>query len=123
MTNLTSLVLDSNPLDTAIPAELFGLPLVDLNLTSCMMQGTLSDSFSQLNATLKKLDLSNNNFTGTVPLGFNELTVLSSLMLQNNALTGNISQGLCALKGTGFNDLKVLTLPPTVQCSCCVDEI
>ena len=143
MSSLEKLELSSNALGGTLPTELFSLPNLSLlTVDRCGMSGTLSEDFVKLNMTMRDLVLSNNGFTGPIPQAFDQLTILSkcfflwrvsslclllthlqpisdTLILHGNALTGIISATLCAEKGDFFNDLRNLTAPILVSCTCC----
>ncbi len=80
MTNLLFLIIDSNSLSGAIPAEIW-------NLTR-----------------LQRLDLSTNNLTGAIPSEIANLTSLEWLLLNDNTeLTGELPAGLRLLPITILN--------------------
>jgi hypothetical protein len=50
---------------------------------------------------------------------YSRLKTTEELVLQDNQLTGTISQELCNQRGLSFGELKILTVDCVVQCSCC----
>ncbi|MCO5604578.1 hypothetical protein L7F22_058746 [Adiantum nelumboides] len=70
-----------------------GLDLSGLNLA-----GTISDDVQQLGASLTSLNISNNNFSGILPLAFTNLTRLQFLDISHNFFNGSIPLGFFRLK-------------------------
>ncbi|MED6161219.1 hypothetical protein PIB30_058593, partial [Stylosanthes scabra] len=92
---LVTLRMNDNGLTGTIP-ETFGVKLMssleDLNLANNELEGQIPVSFFHI-ASLTKLDLSHNRFTGMLP-DLSQLSSLQELRLQNNKLNGSIHEGI-----------------------------
>lgn len=120
MPNLYTLRLANTNISGPIPEELFlSSNLIEFNITNANMEGTLSENFRNLNASLFDLMLSYNNFHGPIPKAFDALTGLETLLLQGNQLTGSISSAVCAERGLRFQQLATLIVDCRVICNCC----
>ncbi|XP_065882090.1 LOW QUALITY PROTEIN: LRR receptor-like serine/threonine-protein kinase GSO1 [Euphorbia lathyris] len=86
--SLLELQLGQNQLGGRIPVMPLKLQ-ISLNLSSNLLEGTIPQSFSQLQ-DLEILDLSNNNFSGEIPDFLASLSSLTQLILRNNHLSGTI---------------------------------
>lgn len=88
--SLSELHLDSNPLDSTFPAELFSLrSLKMLSMDDCNLSGPIDSTIHQL-SNLVLLSASNNRMTGSLPSELSYLTSLSTLRLNNNRLVGTV---------------------------------
>ena len=107
--NLIALNLSANELSGNLPTELYELSNLKgemeyvsgpgggasifhmgLNLSNNNFTGSIQDEISNLN-DLESLDLSFNEFSGDIPSGLYTLDSLKTLNLSNNLLTGEIS--------------------------------
>ncbi|KAG0595427.1 hypothetical protein M758_UG165900 [Ceratodon purpureus] len=95
---LTDLNLSNNQVTGAFPYLLINIPsLISIKLNNNKLDGTLNGQvFSKL-GNLSTLDLSNNEFTGSIPTEVGDLTSLQFLYLQNNKLTGPLPASLANL--------------------------
>ena len=59
-------------------------------------------------AALRQLSLFDNQFSGSIPVAFKNLTVLSTVLLQHNLLTGQ--PGLPFTDNTSFFNLQVVNI-------------
>lgn len=116
--HLNSMLLQENKIFGSIPFSLTNLTsLVVLNLTSNLLNGTISSQISRLSRLdqlflshnlfsgsipavlgeiphLGLLDLSYNKFTGIIPKNIGNLIRVNSLFLNNNLLSGSIPSSL-----------------------------
>jgi len=122
LSQLTTLDLGSNKLTGEIPPDIFNLTgLISLNIRSNMLNGTIPDfralskleflgiGFNSFTATrqaferlmvmpnLVFLNLSNLNFTGTLPLSVGLMSKLEYLSLQQGSLQGTLPTELSLL--------------------------
>ena len=81
-----------------------GTDIIGIDLHSNNLNGTLTDSISQLVA-LQTLDLSNNQLTGELPSSWSALVALTSLYLFTNQLTGELPSSWSALVALQTLDL------------------
>ncbi|CAN1300613.1 Leucine-rich repeat receptor-like kinase protein FLORAL ORGAN NUMBER1, partial [Linum perenne] len=115
--DLQYLNLGNNNLGRQIPPSLFSLPALQaLGLDSNQLEGQLEGFFNSSSelqhiylshseipeaiASLESihlLNLSNNHFTGHIPVSFGQLSQLESLDLSSNNLSGNIPPQLTKL--------------------------
>jgi len=121
---LEKLDVSYNEITGPLPKELFDIPLLNIQLQDNRITGALPSFISNLNNTIRLINLSNNRLLGPIPTGSIEaLSSLHELILHSNNLTGNISQAICKTKGNFFFDLSNLTVPKTVNCppiiNCC----
>ncbi|KAL1334651.1 hypothetical protein AAHE18_11G192600 [Arachis hypogaea] len=95
---LKNLIFSENPLDSILPISVGNLStsLVDLNLKSCSMRGTIPASIGNL-SSLINLDLGDNNFVGTFPTSIGKLIKIQGLFLDDNQLEGFVPNQLCQL--------------------------
>jgi hypothetical protein len=78
--------------------------IVEINLSGSGLQGELEISFMKM-SSLKKLDLSHNNLTGTIPdYQVNSLTVID---LSNNQLNGSIPDSILQRYKAGLLELRL----------------
>jgi hypothetical protein len=69
LVNLRELWLGETDIGGSLPDELFGLPKLDtLRLGGAKFEGILSDDFRRLKETINVIDLSNNYFSGEIPV-------------------------------------------------------
>uniref|UniRef100_A0A6B2KX93 Disease resistance R13L4/SHOC-2-like LRR domain-containing protein n=1 Tax=Arcella intermedia TaxID=1963864 RepID=A0A6B2KX93_9EUKA len=88
---LTFLQLGNMKLRGTVPAALFELPLVELNLFDNSLSG---DVVSRVPGTMMHLDLSGNSFTGSLSPFLFEATNLTFLKLDDNEITGTIPDNI-----------------------------
>jgi len=129
MTSLTELRLDTNPgLTGHLPDALFSLPkLRTLDLYDCSFGGTLPSQIAMLGDSLVALRISGNQFYGSLPVEFANLTEIGQVWLQGNAFTGTVPQSLCNLQSEiteTLVDFQADCAPDSegyteVICSCC----
>ncbi|XP_054781152.1 putative leucine-rich repeat receptor-like protein kinase At2g19210 isoform X1 [Prosopis cineraria] len=74
--------------------------IIELNLSSSNLSGTISQSFSMLKS-LEYLDLSNNSLSGSLPDFFIHLPHLKTLNLSGNMLSGEIPSPLMERSNSG----------------------
>ncbi|CAL5046041.1 unnamed protein product [Urochloa decumbens] len=93
---LYELYLQENRLSGVIPAELAGCAkLVALNISSNNLGGPIPQGlFGKLNQLNWLLDLSNNQFTHSIPDDIGSLINLESLNISNNNISGQIPSNL-----------------------------
>ncbi|KAI9124511.1 hypothetical protein K1719_004433 [Acacia pycnantha] len=95
--HLQSLFLEGNQLEGGIPKSLAVCSLIDLSLCGNSLSGQLDDflaSFSHCaNVSLQRLDLSYNQFAGSVP-NLSHLSFLQILYLNNNQLNGTLNDDI-----------------------------
>ncbi|KAG8482725.1 hypothetical protein CXB51_024269 [Gossypium anomalum] len=92
LTNLTHLIMNSNPLRSIIPPQIWNLKkLLTLHLGNCQLYGSIPPNIGKLKI-LVNLHLSNNMLVGPIPSSVNNLTNLASLVLSGNQLNGSIPQ-------------------------------
>ena len=89
--------LSNRNLKNAIPTTLFGGNKLNrikkIDLSNNKLTGTIPTGFGTL-LTLEDLNLGNNDFTGTIPSSLSNLLLLRRLDLSFNSLTGNFPIGL-----------------------------
>ena len=78
MEYLTELRLGGTGMRGTIPDEFFELTRVtELDLSDASFSGSLSEEFSNFSETMRRIVLNNNSFSGRIPEGFAEMTLLS----------------------------------------------
>ncbi|KAG2667693.1 hypothetical protein I3760_15G127900 [Carya illinoinensis] len=103
LTRLRTLSLRLNALTGQLPADLALCGnLRNLYLQGNLLSGEIPDFVFSLH-DLVRLNLASNNFSGGISLGFNNLTRLKTLFLENNQLTGLIPPELDIPKLEQFN--------------------
>ena len=109
LSNLEELRLDSNPIITSF-GDLAGLSkLITLTLSSCPVWDSLPSWLLQL-PSLRTLDLSRSSVEGPLPADIGSATQLTSLLLNGNALIGEIPSSITNLTNTNFSvDANCLT--------------
>jgi len=91
--------------------------VVEINLSSNKLSGTIIDEISKL-THLKILKLSNNRLTGNVPASFGQLKSLEILEVGENLLTGEMPTSVCDLED--FEKLTVIATDCSgYWCRCC----
>lgn len=122
LTALGFLELGITGLGGPIPEEMFLLTgLREMLFEEASFSGTIPESFHRLNATLTYLHLNDNQFTGSVPVAFDHLTMLETLQIQGNQLTGSISSTICDERGQRLEELSTLIVDCVISCpeNCC----
>ncbi|TYI08770.1 hypothetical protein ES332_A09G024400v1 [Gossypium tomentosum] len=105
LTNLTHLIMNSNPLRSIIPPQIWNLKkLMTLHLGNCQLYGSIPPNIGKLKS-LVNLNLSNNMLVGPIPSSVNNLTNLASLDLYGNQLNGFIPQEIGRLTNLVTLDL------------------
>ena len=85
---LTSIRLGGTKVGGTIPDRMFALPVIEeIDFTGATFSGTLSESFSELSESLRRLKLSDNDFAGSIPTAFDSLTMLSKLFIHRQHVT------------------------------------
>ncbi|KAH1054332.1 hypothetical protein GLYMA_08G333200v4 [Glycine max] len=102
--NITSDVLASWNPSASSPCNWFGVycnsqgEVVELNLKSVNLQGSLPSNFQPLKGSLKILVLSSTNLTGSVPKEIRDYVELIFVDLSGNSLFGEIPEEICSLR-------------------------
>jgi hypothetical protein len=114
LSKLFYLDLSSNNLTGEIPTTLMDMPMLKSEKTEAHLDPRVFELPVYIGPSLqyripialpKVLDLSNNKFTGEIPMEIGQLKALFSLNFSLNILTGQIPQSMCNL-----TDLQVLDL-------------
>ncbi|KAL4600001.1 hypothetical protein ACB092_11G166100 [Castanea dentata] len=95
--------LGHNKLNGTIPEQLFGLPLVQINMSLNSLTGFLPLDFGNLKL-LVALDISYNKFFKEIPAQLGDCLALETLYMQDNSFEGTIPD-LSKLKGIKHLDL------------------
>ncbi|XP_065623647.1 putative receptor-like protein kinase At3g47110 isoform X1 [Quercus suber] len=101
--HLQEVYLFRNKLNGTIPEQLFGLPLVQINVSHNSLTGFLPPDFGNLKL-LVALDVSYNKFSKEIPAQLGECLALETLYMQGNSFEGTIPD-LSKLKGIQYLDL------------------
>lgn len=125
-TRLNFTDFSSNMLTGSIPASLFDIPVIsNLYLNQNRFSGTIPTNYGNAKS-LRDLYLFGNQLTGTIPpINAGDLPFLNEFLLQDNLLTGTMSNSVCELRLS--SDLEDLWAdcrgsPAEVECSlpdCC----
>jgi Leucine-rich repeat (LRR) protein len=102
LTQLRELLLDQTDMSSIRPNSLMNLSsyLTTLSLRECGLQGKLEDNILCLpSLQITYLDLSHNNFTGSIPASIGNLTHITSLDLSYNNFSGEIQLPLSNFGG------------------------
>eukprot|EP00525_Craspedostauros_australis_P013866 CAMPEP_0198111214 /NCGR_PEP_ID=MMETSP1442-20131203/3192_1 /TAXON_ID= /ORGANISM="Craspedostauros australis, Strain CCMP3328" /LENGTH=300 /DNA_ID=CAMNT_0043767569 /DNA_START=53 /DNA_END=955 /DNA_ORIENTATION=+ len=120
MPTLTKLRLGGTGITGNLPAELFDLPLDELNVDGADFSGVLPDGFANFRI-IQFINLANNRFSGPFPTVFDTLATLNELQLQGNEFTGTVTDLLCGRRGTGVVEIQILSADciSEVTCTCC----
>nr|BAL04590.1 leucine-rich repeat receptor-like kinase [Lotus japonicus] len=104
-----AILVGENNLTGPFPTNLFekcdGLNALLLNVSYTRISGQISSNFGRMCKSLKFLDASGNQITGTIPFDLGDMVSLVALNLSRNHLQGQIPTSLGQL-----NDLKFLSL-------------
>ncbi|CAA7032518.1 unnamed protein product [Microthlaspi erraticum] len=98
LVNLETLDLSSNDLTGQIPESLNLPSLINLALSSNMLDGSLPAHVCQNSTELRLIRLDSNAFDGDFPSGFEKCALLEQLFLGGNELIGNIPEDLFQLQ-------------------------
>ncbi|XP_075643912.1 putative receptor-like protein kinase At3g47110 [Castanea sativa] len=101
--HLQEVHLYRNKLNGNIPKQLFGLPLVQINMSLNSLTGFLPPDFGNLKL-LVELDVSYNKFSKEIPAQLGDCLALETLYMQGNSFEGTIPD-LSKLKGIQYLDL------------------
>ncbi|KAL5707368.1 hypothetical protein ACHQM5_018274 [Ranunculus cassubicifolius] len=93
-------ISDLNVQDMAFPDLRHLTKLTDLILRNCSIVGQIPSYIGENMQNIKRLDLSFNRLTSTIPESLENLTNLQYMYLTNNALTGTLQKWL---QDTTFN--------------------
>ncbi|XP_022756329.1 probable LRR receptor-like serine/threonine-protein kinase At2g24230 [Durio zibethinus] len=104
LTQLQSLDLSKNKI-TALPSDLWSLgSLKSLNLSSNQISGSLPNSIGNF-GLLEVIDLSGNNFSGEIPAAISSLVSLQILKFSGNGFEGSIPTGILSWQSLVSLDL------------------
>ncbi|CAB9501250.1 LRR receptor-like serine threonine-protein kinase [Seminavis robusta] len=123
MTSLRLLSLGSNNLTDVVPSELGLLSrLKELSLERNILSGRLPSQLGRLEL-LTRLDIhSNPRLEGTIPLPWVGMISMENLNLLNNALSGTVPKGMCAIR-----PISIIRVDCNVNCTCaecsCLHEV
>ncbi|KAL4599965.1 hypothetical protein ACB092_11G164500 [Castanea dentata] len=101
--HLQEIYLHHNKLNGIIPEQLFGLPLVQIDVSHNSLTGFLPPDFGNLKL-LVDLDVSYNKFSKEIPAQLGDCLALETLYMQGNSFEGTIPD-LSKLKGIQYLDL------------------
>ncbi|XP_075643721.1 uncharacterized protein LOC142614959 [Castanea sativa] len=101
--HLQGVDLDHNKLNGTIPEQLFGLPLVQIDVSHNSLTDFLLPDFGNLKL-LVDLDVSYNKFSKEIPAHLGDYLALETLYMQGNSFEGTIPD-LSKLKGIQYLDL------------------
>jgi Leucine-rich repeat (LRR) protein len=94
--NLRGILLEQNLMEGSISSELFGIaPLVNLILQENLFTGAIWPEITSVN--LETLALCCNSLTGSLPTSVGLLTALTELNIEGNMITGSIPSELCQM--------------------------
>lgn len=98
-----STLTESHQLNGTLPSELASLTTTKQLLVSSNLglTGTLPSEFAKLSSSLFLLDASECDLVGTVPSSYSQLTILETLYLFNNKLTGSLPQRIFIMGNLG----------------------
>eukprot|EP00797_Seminavis_robusta_P001235 Sro1077_g238690.1 leucine rich repeat (335) ;mRNA; f:33416-34618 len=118
---LETLILPMTGLSGSLPSAGIGnwTRMRVLDLSYNQFRGTIPENLHFLNSSLQDLILNDNAFSGELPEAFYHLTALETLRLDGNELTGRIPGAVCAERGTGVQQLATLFVDCVVECGCC----
>ncbi|KAK7821926.1 mdis1-interacting receptor like kinase 2 [Quercus suber] len=114
LTNLVSLFLSSNQINSSIPHEIANMTnLTKLYLNNNNIVGQIPSTVGHLN-NLTQLDLSWNQISGSIPLEIANCSFLGGLSLSHNYLNGSvpswiIEAGTCSQYGIMMTKLHMKT--------------
>ncbi|KAK8476127.1 hypothetical protein V6N13_031227 [Hibiscus sabdariffa] len=104
LTKLQSLDLSNNKI-TALPSDLWDLgSLKSLNLSSNQISGSIPNNIGNF-GLLEVVDLSRNNFSGEIPTSISSLVGLQTLKLAGNGFEGSIPTGILSCRSLVLLDL------------------
>ncbi len=109
MTNLATLDLGSNAFSGTMSTldydfTLLQDSLLSLNLSSNNYHGSIPEAIQKA-TSLQKIDLSNNRYSGKLPNWSKSLKKLREMYLQKNLLTGAIEEYVCSISSLEVLDL------------------
>ena len=116
----------NNRLAGTIPSLSNLASLEVLYLQNNSLTGGLDDLVSTAPPNLRKVMLSSNTLTGTLPDDVGRMASLTELRVESNELSGTVSSGVCGLIASGSLDTLVSDCDagrdgPRVECSCCTE--
>ncbi|KAG5564259.1 hypothetical protein RHGRI_000455 [Rhododendron griersonianum] len=116
---LRLLDLSENNITGAVPSCFSSSPINNIRLSKNRLDGPLPMAFKNYSTNLMELDLSYNQFSGSIPTWIGSFSNLSVLLLQNNSFEGNIPKELCNLSSLTMIDLSFNNLfgsiPPCIS--------
>lgn len=108
-----SLDMSYNQLNGNLPTDMSGMAFLELNLGS----NNLTGQMPPFPRNIRKLDISNNSFSGIMPHKI-EAPLLQTLVVSSNQIGGTIPESICELKNLLFLDLSNNLLEGEIpQCS------
>lgn len=122
LVNLLNLNLSRNLLTGPLPTQIGQLASIrdELNLSQNNLSGTLPDELGDL-VSLRNLLLNSNALTGPVPETFSNLVQINTLRLEDNDLTGTVSQEVCDVYSESFPVFITDCLDSSqIECDCCM---
>ncbi|XP_049936838.1 receptor kinase-like protein Xa21 [Nymphaea colorata] len=104
--SLLLFIVSTNNLNGSIPEEIFQLPSLSmfLNLSQNSFTGKLPVSIGSL-ANVSVIEISRNHLSGEIPDSIQNCKSMQRLLLNGNALSGGIPKSLSQLKGLQYLDL------------------
>jgi len=116
---LTTLDAQMNLLTGTVPTVWFdGVGALEvLDLDSNFLRGGL-EGIGRL-GELRRLNVFDNGFGGTMPADIGDLTALEYAYLDFNNFTGNVAPAICSLKDDTGGSLVELAVDCHVGCACC----
>nr|GMD65766.1 LRR receptor-like serine/threonine-protein kinase [Ipomoea batatas] len=106
--------ISDNKLSGSIPSCFNPETITHFYLSNNWFGGQLTDPFCNNSSSLRTLDLSRNNFRGTIPKWISDLVGLIILLLKGNHFEGIIPNQLCQLTDLSILDLSCNNLTGSI---------